>query len=267
MVLSPPGDRKSGTAQPGALGTVLDLRPLTVATFNAHLGVDRRFRPYDVVAACLALDADVLAVEEALWPASGGQRRPGFVEEVGRLGGYEVHASATARLAWRRAGYVLARPGQAVVGWTGLAVLSRVPVLSSTDFLLRELRRDPSRRGAVVVEVEVGGAPVVFTAVHLSHLTRGSLLQVASLRRRLPDDRAGVLVGDMNMWGPLLSAALPGWRRAVRGRTWPARRPHSQIDHVMVNRHVEVEEGRRMPWSGSDHRALVARITPRRAEP
>ena len=69
-----------------------------------------------------------------------------------------------------------------------------------------------------------------------------------------------LLAGDFNCWRPLLRALLPGWRSMVRARTWPARTPHSQIDHVLA----------RGPWTslggfasdgGSDHRALVADVT------
>jgi endonuclease/exonuclease/phosphatase family metal-dependent hydrolase len=63
----------------------------------------------------------------------------------------------------------------------------------------------------------------------------------------------------MNMWGPLLLALVGGgWRRAVRGRTWPAHRPHSQIDHVLVTPPVAVLEARILGDVGSDHRPIRA---------
>jgi endonuclease/exonuclease/phosphatase (EEP) superfamily protein YafD len=60
----------------------------------------------------------------------------------------------------------------------------------------------------------------------------------------------------LNFWGPPAAALLPGWRRAVRGRTWPAHRPHSQIDHVLVRDDVEALGGEVLPDVGSDHRPL-----------
>ena len=39
--------------------------------------------------------------------------------------------------------------------------------------------------------------------------------------------------GDFNCWRPLLRVLFPGWRTLARGRTWPAQRPHSQIDHIL----------------------------------
>ncbi len=47
----------------------------------------------------------------------------------------------------------------------------------------------------------------------------------------------------MNLWGPPVSSYFRGWRRGVTGRTWPALRPHSQLDHVLVTPPVTVTDG------------------------
>ena len=63
----------------------------------------------------------------------------------------------------------------------------------------------------------------------------------------------------MNLWGPPVSSFFRGWRRAVIGRTWPAHRPHSQLDHVLVTpagRVVDarVADARRLrPPAGGGH--------------
>jgi endonuclease/exonuclease/phosphatase family metal-dependent hydrolase len=44
----------------------------------------------------------------------------------------------------------------------------------------------------------------------------------------------------------------------VRGRTWPASRPHSQIDHILVRRSVRAVESEVLPPQGSDHRGVRA---------
>jgi len=73
--------------------------------------------------------------------------------------------------------------------------------------------------------------------VHGAHLSHGSYRQyrrvsdiVATLDPALPI----LLGGDFNSWRPLLRLLLPGWRSLVNARTWPARSPHSQIDHLLV---------------------------------
>ena len=70
------------------------------------------------------------------------------------------------------------------------------------------------------------GRPVRLVAVHLtSRLPHGPPLQLRRLARALPPPGTpAVVAGDCNFWGPGVEALLPGWRRAVRGRTWPARR-------------------------------------------
>ncbi len=45
---------------------------VTVATFNMHLGVDGWGRPFDVVAACDGLGADLLVLQESWTPDGGG---------------------------------------------------------------------------------------------------------------------------------------------------------------------------------------------------
>ena len=69
-----------------------------------------------------------------------------------------------------------------------------------------------------------------------------------------------VIAGDCNMWGPPIAAVLRGRRRAVRGRTWPAPRPHSQIDHIWIDRHLRALDGRVGDDVGSDHRPVRATL-------
>ncbi len=265
---------------------------LVVASFNVHGGVDGFGRPFDVVAACGELDADVLVLQETWSPAAGEP----LAARVGDALGYRVEelAMARARLSappenavvpsswgpvvfqrgpWglrvgegrsrRRAAPRPRSPGNAVPGTWGLAVLSRVPVLGTTTIDLGQLRRDPARRGAIAVEVEIDGRPVRVIGTHGSHLSHGSVLQLRALRRILAaSESQGVLAGDMNLWGPPLSALLPRWTRAVRGRTWPAWRPLAQLDHVLVTDGVKVlDRGQVMPVRGSDHLPVRVRVT------
>jgi endonuclease/exonuclease/phosphatase family metal-dependent hydrolase len=46
----------------------------------------------------------------------------------------------------------------------------------------------------------------------------------------------------------------------VRGATWPARFPHSQIDHIWVDDRLEVVSGEVGPATASDHRPVRARL-------
>lgn len=174
-------------------------------------------------------------------------------------------------------------------GTWGLAVLCRPRIVTSEALQLGRLHRDFTQRGALVVELDVrapadpretdgpaaSGHPGAsqdessakqdgrFTVVgtHAAHFTAGSPFQLRKLHRQLPKDGSpAALAGDMNLWGPPVSLMLPGWRRAVRGRTWPAWRPHSQLDHILVNRYVTIVGGEVVHAGNSDHLAVRARL-------
>jgi endonuclease/exonuclease/phosphatase family metal-dependent hydrolase len=260
------------------------MQDVVVASFNVHGGVDGLGRPFDVVAACRELDADLLFLQESWSPDSG----PALAARVGDALGYRVQelAMTRARLSASSWGPVLfqrgpwglrvgeGRPGRhpapgsknvGVVedGTWGAALLSRVALRSTTTLDLGQLRRDPARRGAIVVEVDIGGRPLRVIGLHLSHLSHGSVVQLRALHRLVTvPDSPGVLVGDMNMWGPPLSALMPGWSRVVRGATWPAWRPVAQLDHILVTAGVRtVGSGQVVPVQGSDHLPVRARVT------
>jgi len=253
---------------------------LTVATFNMHCGQRhrristprlRRNRPppptassngaYDVTGALRALDADVLVVQEGWWPDDAFAP----VDVVAAERGATVHSAPYGRGIVEPWPHVIsARPHRAR-GWIGLAVVSRVPATLVEMIPVGDVAGDPaSRRCALHIALEVGGCALDLIAVHLSsRLPYAPPMQLRNLRRRLPPpDRRTVIVGDFNLWGPAVVAMLPGWRRAVRGRTWPAHRPHSQIDHVLVRDDVEVVDAAVLDEVGSDHLPLRVTLRP-----
>ena len=67
----------------------------------------------------------------------------------------------------------------------------------------------------------------------------------------------------MNCWAPPLRMLLPGWQRGVTGPTWPAWRPHSQLDHLLVGQRLAVLDGSVMSATASDHLPVVASIARR----
>ncbi len=265
---------------------------LVVANFNIHAGVDGWARPYDLTVACASLDADVLVLEENFAPdgelsaaarvaASLGYelcevglararlldedpalRRPaGPASWAPRFGRREVPRALLLERAARRSGRRRLQPGRGRArrpGSWGLALLHRVPVRSVRVLELRPLVRDPASRRVILADLEAG---VVVAGTHLAHLSHGSVLQMRQLSRQL-GAIAGpkVLLGDMNSWTLPLLAMLPGWRRAVRGPTWPAAMPHSQIDHVLVSGGVRVISSEVTLPLGSDHRAVRATL-------
>ena len=239
---------------------------LTIVTFNAHAGVRPRpisvpgnwvktkkppRGPYDLVGTLCGFDADVIVVQESYRPDAGKCA----AEMAARAGQMEFHEAPFGR--------AVIRPWPHLVGSgtgeKGLAVLTRLPARRLPDIPIPRVPGDPARsRCALHLELDVGGAPLELIVVHLtSRLPHGPPIQLARLRRQLPPpDRRAVIVGDLNFWGPSATALLPGWQRAVRGRTWPAHRPHSQIDHVLIRDDIEAHSGEVLPDVGSDHRPV-----------
>ena len=260
------------------------------ASFNVHAGVDGWGRPFDWLEACRALDADVLVVQEAWEPDEG----PGMTATIAEDLGYTVfeHSLARGRIAlpdpaaderwmrsldWRSVNHSIyldsERPlsrsvtssprfASAVPGSWNVAVLTRLAVARTEVIVLGRLWRDRARREALVVFAEVGGREVAVVGTHMTHITYGSPLHYRRLARaldRVVGDTPALLAGDMNLWGPPVRLFLPGWHRAVKGKTWPAWRPHSQVDHIVV-RGLAVKSAEVRPDAGSDHRPIAARL-------
>jgi endonuclease/exonuclease/phosphatase family metal-dependent hydrolase len=260
---------------------------LTLATFNVHMGVDGWGRPYDIVGECAALGADILVMQESWEPDDGSPSTAGrvaaqlgyeVVEEVGlargrlyaplptttkRWGPLASQVRKTLRLDRERYRPAAGPPDRAFArGHWGVALLSRLPVRDVEVIHLGRLKRDPADRAVVRGTVDLRGGELTLCGTHMAHITHGSHAQYRRLSKQLPPvDMAAVLAGDMNLWGPPTSSYFRGWRRAVTGRSWPAHRPHSQLDHVLVTQSVAVGDGRIGGFAGSDHRPVVVTLS------
>ncbi|MBV8462638.1 MAG: hypothetical protein JO368_05045, partial [Acidimicrobiales bacterium] len=248
------------------------------------LGMNGWGQPFDVVADCAALDADLLVLQEC-WTPDG---EPGTADTVASALGYRVvldaplarveyHGPAPTtsargwgprpwhyRRAWRfERGRKRRRPTGSfrTEGSWSLALLSRIPVRDPETVWLGRLRPDPAERAVVRAVVDLGSRSVLVMGTHMPHLTDWSPLHYRKLAGLLPvPDVPAVLCGDMNLWGPPVRGFFPAWRRAVTGRTWPSHRPHSQIDHVLITESLRVVDARVAERSGSDHLPVVVRL-------
>jgi endonuclease/exonuclease/phosphatase family metal-dependent hydrolase len=261
-----------------------------VATFNLHAGVDGWGRPTKVLDHVVSLNADVLILPE-LWRAESGAD---FVTELKtRLGmeGLFVPLASGQRVTSGSGGKTWQPPlahfsgerglffdehrtlskGQRIrrataegveYGEWGLGLLTRLPIREIHSESLGRLPREKVQRALIVSTLEDAGRPFHVLAVHGAHLSHGSYRQyrrVSEIVARLDPDVPILLGGDFNSWRPLLRVLLPGWRSLVNARTWPARTPHSQIDHLLVRGSWE-RLGGFASDGGSDHRALVADV-------
>ena len=262
-------------------------RDIVVANFNIHAGIDGWGREFDAVSACLGFDADVLVIAED-WV--GDDPCESIGASVAREGGYEIitaplsparrrrttPSTSTRPRRWqprwspgflrpllldgpsgsRRARTTPREPSTSMTsGSWATSLLSRLPILQSESVDLPVLHGDPARRKAIVATLGTGGrTPLTIIGVHLGHLTHGSPRQMRALQRQVATLPGPTLVvGDLNCWGPPLRLMLHGLHDSVKGPTWPAWRPHSRIDHILVSDPSLVASSAVLPDAGSDH--------------
>ena len=213
----------------------------SIASWNVHLGIHNDGGRNDVVGRCRELDADVLVLQEALWydePDSG------LVNEVASALNYDPHS------------YIAASTGSA--HRFGVAVMTRFPARRLPDHIVALGGGLDERR---MVRLELANPQITVAGAHMSgiHLSRNPAAWIRERAGFADAARSNdIVVGDMNMWGPVVERGAHELRRAVLGRTWPSNRPHSQIDHVLVSDRLEVLDSAVMDDMGSDHRAIRA---------
>jgi endonuclease/exonuclease/phosphatase family metal-dependent hydrolase len=234
----------------------------SLVTFNTHYGLGPPrvgARPYDLGAVLVDLAADVMVIQEVWRPDS----HHGIVDAFAAASGYAMHHVATGRATDSGRWPHHDPEGR---GTVGTAVLTRMPARPLPSVPVGPTPGDPApARALPQVELSVDGAgPLRVVGVHLtSRLPHGPVIQLRRLARHLP--AAGtptVVAGDCNFWGPPAGALLrDGWRRGVTGRTWPAARPHSQIDHVFARPgDVAVTAPSVLAACGSDHRPVRVQL-------
>lgn len=231
---------------------------ISIASLNAHYGVGTDSQPYDLVDACRSLDADVIALQEVWWPDGGG----GWLRDM-RRAGYQLAELPQARAEVSPTLAVNPHKGNGA-GWWGIAIASRLPFANPLSIDIGKTPLDPvGRRSGLRVEVDVGStAPIAVTTFHATHYFPLAPLHHRRLARGLRGSTRSVVCGDFNLWGPLAGLAFRGWQRPARGRSYPAHRPHSQIDHVFVTGDLVVEHAEVLSTVGSDHRPIRVQVEP-----
>jgi endonuclease/exonuclease/phosphatase family metal-dependent hydrolase len=230
---------------------------LSIVTFNSHGGVDpRTHAPYPLADTIAGWPADIVIIQECWRPDVGDAA----IDVAHEQRGGELHEVQFGR------GVQLPKPeiephGN---GRFSIAVLSRFHAVGVTEITLSRVRADPMPvRRALHLRLDVDGTPVDLIAVHTtSRLPHGPYRQLQSLARQVPAPGVPTIVaGDCNFWAAGVDRIFTGWTRAVRGATWPAHRPHSQIDHILVRpADIDVVSGAVLDNVGSDHRPITATL-------
>jgi endonuclease/exonuclease/phosphatase family metal-dependent hydrolase len=232
---------------------VTNVRTLRIATYNVHscIGTDRRHDPERVARVVAELDADVVALQEFLYPADVAieTRTPTVLTSLER---YDFALGPTR-----------ARDEHAF----GNVLLSRHPIRDVFRVDLSRRRREP--RGALTATIDVGGSDVHVIATHLGLRFGERRFQVRQLLEHVAarDPRLLVVLGDFNDWLPGRSVAHvldEQLGRAARARTFPSWCPLLALDRIWVRPSsalVSVRTHRsRLARRASDHLPVVAEV-------
>ena len=238
-------------AAPGGADAPAPGAALRVASYNVHrwAGVrgGRAYDPERAFEVLAELDADVIAVQEALRPA--GLADP-LREAARRLG---VHLAFVVTRQHRR-------------GELGNAILSRVPLTGAfaVDLSLGRLER----RAAVAVTLAGHGLTVAATHLALVDRTRARQVRMLLDHPVLAQGPA-VLLGDMNAWRPTSASRDldDAFAAQHHNKAWPASypsvRPVLALDRLYA-RGARLTEMRAHQSAaarrGSDHLPVVATV-------
>jgi endonuclease/exonuclease/phosphatase family metal-dependent hydrolase len=249
---------------------------MRLATFNLLHGRsphDGTVSPDRLRDAVKGLDADLLAIQEV----DHTQPRSGLVDQTAMVA--EAVDAEDARFlpalvgtpggSWRAA-VPDEVPGTEAT--YGIGLVSRHPVAAwrriplGTSRLTLPLLVDARRPALVRDEPRLGLAAVLappapvgtVVATHLAFTPGYNVLQLRRLARAV-EDMPGpiVILGDLNVPGPVVSAVLGSWHPLARALTFPTEEPRIQFDHVLASTPLEVRDARAVATPVSDHRALV----------
>ncbi|GAA1476200.1 endonuclease/exonuclease/phosphatase family protein [Nocardioides aestuarii] len=254
--VEPLPDAERPSAQPTAPGGTLTPCPqgsrLTAMTFNIHFGKTARGEPgLDRIAREIrAWAPDVVVLNEV----DRGRGRSGGVAQARVLGQRTgMHAAYGPN---RRYGG----------GWSGNAVLSRLPVVRSGNRALPFVE-GTIPRGLLRVTVDLDGVPVDVFATHFENSSpaarRRQAREVARTVSRSP--RPFVLGGDLNAspGGVALqvldrAGVVDAWTQVGRGDgfTVPAWAPRKRIDYLLSDERLLPRRSEVLLSQVSDHRPV-----------
>ena len=141
------------------------------------------------------------------------------------------------------------------------AVLSRYPMKSVIEHSLPGFLPG---RGAIEVDVVLGGHELTIVIAHLALGKRTQLKQLAYLAEVLNDRPHAVLMGDFNASSKWLLESTPLRDTQLTSQnkihTYPSWRPRKDLDHILVTPSVSVTHYRVLDDQVSDHLPLAMDI-------
>src|SRR3569623_1174491 len=203
---------------------------IKVASYNIHkgIGLDRRRDPRRILDVLREIDADIVALQEA-------DRRFGAKLCV------IDHQLLADHSPWKA---VAGGDRPASMGWHGNARLVRKNAKVLGSSIIHPPALEP--RGAVVADVDNGGALVRVVGMHLDLSGLRRRRQAHSIIAHVHADQARhptVMMGDLNEWSAhagSLRAFGHHFRFAAPGPSFHVRRPVAALDRIMYAPNLRV---------------------------
>ncbi len=159
-------------------------------------------------------------------------------------------------------------PKMKMNGDAEVSIVTPHPIKEVRHFRFTNHKKDSSNnRNCVAALIDIPNHGKIWVlGVHFSaNILQGPLSNLKDLRvfiTQLEETKHPVIVaGDFNLWGWWIKALLgKPYRRAVKGRTWPSWKPHSQIDHILIPKEIILHNSFVANKGHSDHRAIYAEM-------
>lgn len=227
---------------------------ISLASFNVHLnGRDPKGNGYyDLPSACNRVDSDIIVFQENFYNFS----EPSNL--IFPSGHHQIHQSiGTFNLTPK---YTYDKDKNQS-GEISITLSTKFPILEQETLTTKAYGGDP-RTSSMLVKLDSPYGKFWLLGVHLTTglLPLGSLLQIIELSNLIPKAEPMLVMGDHNLWSPLVAASLgKDFIQVVKGKTWPAHNPKHQIDQIFA-RGFQVLSSKVLPNLGSDHLAIMAQV-------
>ncbi|MEP3047416.1 MAG: endonuclease/exonuclease/phosphatase family protein [Roseibium sp.] len=228
---------------------------LKIGSYNIQksIGVDARRRPERTLKVIGELECDIIALQEA------DKRFGGRQSTLDR-------SMITSETDFRPVPFAI---GDHSLGWHGNAILVRnsIKILEHRRIELPTL--EP--RGAVAVDLDIGGHRIRVTSMHLSLVAHFRKKQISSLMHQLHVDLEylpTVLIGDLNEWRDASGSIKLFEERfevTTPGKSFPSPLPVGSLDRIITSPEFTVQKAgvhkSKTARIASDHLPVWAELT------
>ena len=228
---------------------------ITLSSFNVHLNGrnPQGGGYYDLQSACKYLTADIMVFQENFYNFTEASNLfyPSSHQQIHQsIGSFDL----TQKYHYDKS--------QDPKGEISVSLSTIFPIIEQRTLVTKPYGGDP-RDSSLLAKLATPQGEIWVLGVHLTTglLPLGSLLQIRALERLIPKNDPLIVMGDHNLWSPLVAYSLgKEFTQVVKGKTWPAHNPKHQIDQIFARGFI-THESKVHDNLGSDHLAVTATLS------